>query len=451
MQADTNSVPLLRKLGIWDSTAIVVGTVIGTGVFLKTAVMAQQAGSVGAVLLAWTVAGILSLMGALTYSELAAAIPCTGGEYAFLREAYGRLPAFLFGWTRFWIISPGSIAAYAAGAATFFDQLIPLGSWRVAFAVLLILFFSFVNTFSVLVSGRLQTALTILKVGSIVGLAGALFAAGNVNSGSFLDSNSGPIPFEPSAFGAAVLAALWAFDGWSNLPLAAGEVKEPQKVLPVALAGGTALTLLIYAMVNAAYFYVLPLSEIVTSSSTLHPDAPAVAAKAAAVALGGKAVTILSALFVLSALGAMNGSVLTGARVPYAMAHDGLLFGFLGKVNSKTHVPAMAVAMQAIIAIVSVALGSFDQLTDYVVFSSWIFYGLVAASVFIFRRRGASRPFSTPGYPLMPILFVLSSVVLLGNTLWTAPKESGMGLILIATGLPFYYLFVHRKGGARAT
>lgn len=446
MRTDTKSVPLLRKLGIWDSTAIVVGTVIGTGVFLKTAVMTQQAGSVGTVLLAWAVAGVLSLMGALTYAELAAAIPSTGGEYAFLREAYGRLPAFLFGWTRFWIISPGSIAAYAAGAATFFDQLIPLGPFRAGFAVMLILFFSFVNTFSVLVSGRVQTTLTILKVGSILGLAAALFTSGEPSSGALLSQNSANFPFHASAFGAAVLAALWAFDGWSNLPLAAGEVKDPQRVLPMALAGGTALTLLIYALINVAYFYVLPLSEIVSSSSTLHPEAPAVAAKASAAALGAKAVTVLSALFVLSALGAMNGSVLTGARVPYAMAHDGLLFSFLGRVNSKTHVPVMAVAMQAAIAVASVAFGSFDQLTDYVVFSSWIFYGLVAASVFLFRRRQISRPFSTPGYPFMPAVFVLSTVVLLANTLWTAPKESGVGLILIATGLPFYYFLVYRKG-----
>jgi APA family basic amino acid/polyamine antiporter len=213
MHVNTKSVPLLRKLGIRDSTAIVVGTVIGTGVFLKTAVMTQQTGSVAAVLGAWAVAGLLSLLGALTYSELAAAIPDTGGEYAFLREGYGRLPAFLFGWTRFWIISPGSIAAYAAGAATFFDHLLPLGLWRVPFAIALILFFSFVNTFSVLVSGRVQSALTLLKVVSILGLAFALFVWGDLHSGALLsDSSIQPQDFHWSAFGSAVLAALWAFD-----------------------------------------------------------------------------------------------------------------------------------------------------------------------------------------------------------------------------------------------
>ncbi len=427
--------------------AIVVGIVIGTGVFLKTAVMAQQVGSPQVVLWAWLAAGVLSLVGALTYSEISTLFPQTGGEYVYLREAYGRLPAFLFGWTRFWIISPGSIAAYAAGAATFIDAMIDLEGVKVPVAILILSVFTGVNCLSVSVTGRVQTFLTALKIFMILALTASIFALSS--SGSWANVN--PQEFSEfrgwSAFGAAVLAALWAFDGWSNLPLTAGEIANPRKTLPVALAGGTLIVFAIYAAVNIAYFYALPMSEIVNASSTLHPNALPVATKAAQTALGPLAVHMLSLMFVLSALGAMNGSILTGARVPYAMACDGLFFHQLTHVSERARVPAVSVLVQGVISAILVALGTFDQLTDYVIFASWIFYAAVASSLFVFRRRfkASERAYQVPGFPWLPAGFVVASVLLLFNTLYTAPVESGIGVAMILAGVPVFFYFRSKR------
>lgn len=437
---------LLRDIRSRDAAAIVVGTVIGTGVFLKTAVMAQHVGSAQIVLLAWAAAGVLSLMGALTYAEISTLFPATGGEYVYLREAYGELPAFLFGWTRFLIISPGSIAAYAAGTATFLDAMVLLEELRLVVAIAIIVVFSLVNCMAVSVTGRLQTFLTGLKVFMILGLTAAIFALSTSGDWSRLQDGSAPWAGW-SAFGAAVLAALWAFDGWSNLPLAGGEIAHPRRALPLALAGGTLMVFLIYAVTNLGYFYALPLEEVMNANSTSFPSALPVATKAGQTALGPLAVHALSLMFVLSALGALNGSILTGARVPYAMAMDGLFFRIWRFVSDGARVPAVSVLAQGTIAIILVALGSFDQLTDYVIFASWIFYALVAASLFIFRRRsiGREQAYQTPFYPYLPAVFIGVSVLLLINTLFTAPKESGLGLLIITAGVPFFFFFRSRR------
>lgn len=433
---------LLRNLGAVEAVSIVVGIVIGTGVFLKTAVMAQHVGSTVEILWAWTAAGVLSLIGALTYSEISSLLPETGGEYVYLREAYGRLPAFLFGWTRFWIISPGSIAAYAAGAATFIDAIVPLEEWRVAVAIAILSLFTVLNCLSVSVTGKIQTLLTGLKLFMILGLTAAVFLLSSEGSFTHLLERSSSASGSWSAFGAAVLAALWAFDGWSNLPLTAGEIANPKKTLPLALAGGTLIVFAIYVAVNLAYFYALPLDEIANANSTAFPNALPVAAKAAQTAVGPLSVHVLSLMFVFSAIGAMNGSILTGARVPYAMACDGLFFKHLRKVSAGARVPAVSVLVQGFISAILVVLGTFDQLTDYVIFASWIFYALVASSLFIFRRRytASERAYRTPLYPWLPAIFVAASGLLLLNTLLTAPKESGIGLLMIAAGVPFYYV-----------
>lgn len=437
---------LLRNLKLREAVAIVVGIMIGTGVFLKTSVMAQQVGSPSAVLLAWLAAGVLSLVGALTYAEISALFPSTGGEYVYLREAYGRLPAFLFGWTRFWIITPGSIAAFSAGAATFIDAMIDLGDFKSLVALSLLLAFTVLNCFSVSFTGRVQTVLTAIKIFMIVGLTSAIFvipSQATFANLSMVELSAGWMGWP--AFGSAVLAALWAFDGWNNLSLTGGEVSNPQRTLPMALAGGTLLVFLIYAAVNLAYFYALPFAEVLNASSTLHPNAQPVATKAAAVAMGPLAVHALSVMFVLSAIGAMNGSILTGARVPYAMAMDGLFFKSLKEVSETSRVPVVSVLVQGGIATGLVLLGTFDQLTDYVIFASWIFYAAVGASLFVFRKRFKTRDFQVPGYPWLPGLFVGASVLLLINTLFTAPKESGIGVAMIAAGVPVFFYFRSRK------
>jgi len=430
---------LLRNLGLKEAIGIVVGSIIGTGVFLKTATMAQQVGSAQGVMLAWCAAGALSLMGALTYAELGGLFPQTGGEYVYLREAYGPLMAYLYGWTRFWIVTPGSIAAYAIGSATFFNGLVNLGAHRDLVAVFIIAAFTISNCYSVAFNGKLQALITVLKVVMIGGLAAALLL-------SHSDSGGGEVATHAtiwSSFGAAVLSALWAFDGWNNLPMAAGEVREPGVVIPHALLWGTMLVLLVYASANLGYFHVLPFADILASSSTAHPDALPVATRAAQSAFGPGAVGLLSIMFVFSAIGAMNGSMLTGARVPYAMARDGLFFRQLGRVSERTRVPVLSVAVQGVLAGAMAMLGSFDQLTDYAMFASWIFYALMAVALFIFRKKKpeALRPYRTPFYPWLPIFFLISSLTLLVDTLRTSPRESGIGFALIAIGIPGYFLF----------
>lgn len=438
---------LVRGLTLTDSIAIVVGTIIGTGVFLKTATMAQTMGNPTWVLIAWVVGGALSLTGALAYAELGSIMPDAGGEYVYLKEGYGEMWGFLYGWMRFWIGSPGSIAAYAVGAVTFAAGMIDLsfiGGKTVA-AVLVITFFSVLNCFSVAFGGKLNSFMTGLKLLIILGITVGIFIfAKDVSWSHFSESTPGVEGFIGwSAFGSAVLAALWAYDGWNNLSMVAGEIKNPQKNIPLSFGLGLLVILLIYGLTNVAYFYALPFSEILTANSNDFPDALPVATKAALTFLGTSGVTILSAAFVFSALGAMNGSILTSARVPYAMAIDGLFFKPLGSVNSKTLVPVASIMTQACVSIMLALSGSFDQLTDYVVFSSWIFYAMVTGVVFKMRktRPNVQRDYKTIGYPVLPAIFIILGVLLLLNTIYTSPKSTLIGLGFILAGIPVFYYF----------
>jgi len=245
---DVRNVHLLRRLGFKESFAIVVGSIIGTGVFLKTAVMAQEAGPPLYVLLAWLTAGVLSFMGALTYAELGCLFPAAGGEYVFLREAYGPLTGFLFGWTRFWIASPGSIAAYAIGSVTFLEGFLPVANHRIEMAIAIIVFFTMLNCFSVHFGGGVQTVMTAVKILMIFGLAASILAFGAGTSSYHLSDAASSARWKGwSGFGSAILAALWAFDGWNNLPMAAGEIRDPDRVIPQSLAWGLIAVLFLYA------------------------------------------------------------------------------------------------------------------------------------------------------------------------------------------------------------
>lgn len=439
---------LARGLGFRESLALVVGTIIGTGIFLKTAVMAQTVGSPLMVLLAWVLGGALSLAGALTYAELGSLYPKAGGEFVYLEEAYGRLPAFLYGWMRFWIASPGSIAAYGVGAATFLKPLIgnPSSDQLVAIAIAFILVFTGLNCLAVKAGGRIQVVMTVLKVGMIATIVfGCFFLSPSVAEG--FSTPEGWTWQGWSAFGAATIAALWAYDGWNNLPMASGEVRDAQSNVPKALAVGTVLILLIYGAVNLAYFKSLPFAEVLTASSPKDRSTLPVATKAAQTFLGENGVLFLSVAFVISALGAMNGSILTSARVPFAMARDRLFIPQLAYVHPKTHSPIAAILVQGVWASLLAASGSFDQLTDYVVFGAWVFYALCGLAVIILRRKhpNVPRQYRVPGYPVIPILFVAVASWLLINTLVTSPRESGIGLLIIGLGVPVYLLFFRKK------
>ena len=453
---------LARALSLRDAIALVL-TVIGTGVYLKTATMAQLVGSPSQVLLAWLAAGLLSLAGALTYAELGAMLPEAGGDYVFLREAYGNLVGFLFGWTNLVLISTGGVAAVATALASFLSSFVPLDAvwaardlhllgqdlhWRLGpqqlVAVLVILLFSAINSRGVEVGARVQWLATVAKLGGIAIIVFGVFLLSRSGSWDHLRApvTAGIASGGMTAFGAAMLAALWAYQGWANVSMVAGEIEKPERNVPRALIYGMLLVILVYLIANVAYFYALPFSEILTSNSTAYRDALPVAAKAAQTffSYGPQLVSIA---FIISVIGALNGIILMNARVPFAMARDGLFFKRLGELSPRSRVPVAAIWTQAFWACVLALSGTFDQITTSVIFALWIFFALVGSSLFVLRRKlpVAPRRYRTPGYPVVPLLFVLVAVWLVINSLKAYPVESAAGLVLIALGLPFYLFF----------
>jgi APA family basic amino acid/polyamine antiporter len=439
---------LVRGLGLVETTSILIGTVIGTGVFLKSAMMAQLLGSPTLVLLAWLVAGVLSTAGACCYAELGAQFPFAGGEYVYLREAYGGMMAFICGWTHFWLNSPAAAAAYAVGASLFIGAIVPLDGMITAkaVAVLLIIGACALNCFKVAIAGRLQSLLSLLKVLSILGLSVMI-----VFFGKHVSAVPAPVvavsPWSLSHFGQALIGALWAYQGWAIMTMMAGEVKDPKRTIPRAILVGMAFVTVCYLLLNFAYFYALPIQSIMESNSKLFPHALPVATLAAQTAMGPMAVRLLSVIFVISVFGAMNSSILAGSRIPYAMARDGLIFKYIGHLNSKSRVPVTAVISQGTCAIVYALLGTFDQLTGYVVFAAWSFYSLSAGSLFIFRRRHPqlARPYSVPFYPVTPLIFIFGSAFLIANSIWNAPMKAGVGVLILLPCVPLYFWLHARK------
>jgi APA family basic amino acid/polyamine antiporter len=458
---------LIRGLTLTGTTALVVGTIIGTGVFLKTAPMAQDVRTPTMVLLAWVAAGLLSLAGALTYAELGAMLPHAGGEYVFLRHSYGEAAAFLFGWQRFIVAGSASIAALGAGSAIFLAAFLPLNAvwmerpisllgqtihWQFGMkqivAVAIILLLTALNCLTVAFGGKVQSFLTVLKVAGIAFIVGGVFFASNTATWSHLATPANTPEWSGFAlFGTAMLAALWGYDGWNNMPMAAGEVQNPGRNIPLALIGGMVVIIIVYVVANLAYFYALPFDEVVTSNSTKYSQALPVAGKAAQTFLGEQGGKLIYIAFVISAIGALNGSILSNARVPFAMAKDGLFFPAMARLSAGTRVPIIALVVQGIWSCVLALSGTYDQLTDCLLFASWIFYGLVTSAVFVLRRKmpDAPRPYKTFGYPVIPIVFVLVAIWLIFNTLFTKPIESVFGLALIAIGLPLYFYYRMRR------
>jgi basic amino acid/polyamine antiporter, APA family len=462
---------LVRGLGFVAATSIVIGVVIGTGVFLKARVMTCNVETPALVMTAWIVAGLLSLAGALTYGELCVLMPRAGGEYVFMQAAYGRLWGFLFGWMRFFIGNAGAQAALATGFAIFVNVLTggmlepqrtairmpgPL-PWEIGgihvVAVGAVLAVTAVNCAAVSMGGRIVSVLTAAKVTLIIGLSAAawLFAGGDwahfAQSGSagtcegVADAARGGA----AGFGAAMIAALWAYNGWNEMTYVAGEVSDPHRNLPRALIGGIGTVALLYLFLNAGYFYVLSPGHIASVGLS-----SSVATATMASIVGPAALTVMAAAMAGSILSALVSASLVGARVPYAMANDGVFFPALARLSPRTAVPVRALFAQAAWTIVLVLSGSFDTLTDYAMFAILLFWGMVTASVFVFRRRmpDVERPYRTWGYPVVPALFLLVTAWLILNTLTTAPRQSLAGLGLIALGLPFY-LFWSRRAGSR--
>ncbi len=464
---DTEAGSLARGLGLLAATAIVVGGIIGTGVFLKARVMTCNVGTPGLVMLAWVGAGMLSLAGALTYAELAAMMPRAGGEYIFMREAYGPRWAVVYGWTQVSITYTASQAAKGIALAiflnallggalsgTFFSatiagRLIPFGGVQIV-ALTAIATMAVINCAAVAVNGTISIVLTFLKAALIVGIGiGAfLFADGDWTHFAMSGASSACAGVAGAArggfagFGAAMLGALWAYDGWSNMTQIAGEVRNPQRNVPLGLISGMLVVIALYLMVNAAYFYVLAPADIAGVAVT-----SSVATEVARRFLGALAVSFIAATMMTSTLGSLHTGVLAGARIPFAMSRDGFFFKRLGIATSGTHVPANAVIALAIWAGILVLSGSFDELTDSVIFASYLFYGLVTASVFIFRRTrpDAERPYRAWGYPVLPAIFLVVTAWLLITTLITSPRQSLVGLAIVSLGFPIHWYFSRER------
>ncbi|HEY7993572.1 MAG TPA: amino acid permease [Candidatus Eremiobacteraceae bacterium] len=463
---DSGGGSLRRELNPTGAISIVVGTVIGTGIFLKSAVMSQLLGSSEWVLAAWAAAGLLSIAGTLTYAELGAMLPHAGGPYVYLREAYGKLSAFLFGWKELLSTKGASNAAVAIGIVIFLNALVPwnavwfqhpvqlfgetipwqFGSHQLE-AIAMIIILSVINSLGVAAGGWTQTILTGAKlIGIAFLIIGAFFVAqGGSVSNLFAAPASGHAP-GIGAFGAAMIAALWAYSGWGDLAIAAGEVRAPGRNVPLGLIGGILIIMAAYMLTNAAYAFVLPFDQIATSSSTLYPSAPPVAERAAAAFIGPLGAAFLSLLFVISALGTLNGGILTGSRIPFAMARDGQFPQALAKVDPKTRTPVTSIVLLGIWASLLTVSGTFDQLTTLVVFVDITLDVLGSASIFVLRRKmpGAERPYRTPLYPLIPIAYLATLIWLIADTVVTSRLEALGGVVILLLGLPVYWYYRSR-------
>jgi basic amino acid/polyamine antiporter, APA family len=455
---------LIRGLNVWHATSIVAGTIIGSGIFLVPAEMMQDAGSAKLVYLAWIVGAALSLFGVLTYAELGAVRPFAGGEYVYIRDAYGSLPAFLYAWTWFLIGKPASIATVTAGLVRGLETFSRLSflphtlfAWHVTSGRVLIvnyghlvaigatILITAVNYIGVRQAGNFQFAFTVLKIALIVGIAVAALTA---TSGSwsnfattFANAKGGM-----AGFMAALVAALWAYDGWNDLNMVSEEVERPERSIPIALIAGVSVVAILYMGMNAG------IQRVLTATAIAQAKVPA--ATASEVVLGHRGVVLVSIGVVASMLATLNGTIMSGGRVPFAVARDGYFFKALGEVHPSFHTPALALVIQAVVSIILVLVGgAFKELFSLAIFSEWLFYVVAASTIFVFRRRepDASRPYRAIGYPVVPGLFIGAAAVLLCYTFLNNRRDSIGGLIVILLGVPVYLFFASlRKREAAA-
>jgi len=435
---------LARVLGLRDLTLLTIGGVIGSGIFLVPgAVLKAAGGQIGPAMLVWLVGGLLSLLGALTYSELSAVNPKAGGIYVHLRDCFGPLPAFLFGWTLFFAMNGGTVATLAVGFSTTLSQIIPLsGAMNKVVSIAMIAVLTLVNIRGTRESADLQNWTTGIKVGAILLMAVALFAFGHglSNEAIWPESFKGSLV---SGFGLAMIGVLWAYEGWQYVTFSAGEVVNPQRNYPRALFVGTAFLIAVYLIANLAYLAALGPAGVAESQS--------VAAESLTAVVNPTAAKLIVFTILVSVFSAANSNVLTCPRVYYAMANDGLFFRKLAEVHPRFGTPAFAIVAGSLWAAVLALAGTFNQLLTYVVFSGWIFYGLAAATIFVYRKRipNAERPYNVPGYPWTPLLFIVAAVVLVANTLFNnlrdQPKKTAGALTIIALGLPAYFIWRSRS------
>jgi APA family basic amino acid/polyamine antiporter len=454
---------LLKSLGLLDATTLVMGSMIGSGIFIVSADIMRQVASPGLMIMTWVITAVLTIIAALSYGELAAAMPQAGGQYVYLREAFGPLSGFLYGWTLFLVIQTGTIAAVAVAFAKFAGVFFPwisadnrlagIGRFGISsqqlLAISMLVLLTWVNTRGVRTGARVQNTFTFAKVGALLGLVFLGLAVGRNpqavagNFGHFW-SNADWSFATIRLVGVAMVGALFSSDAWNNVTFTAGEIRNPRRNVPLALALGVAAVSAIYLACNFVYLGALPMTAI------QHAPEDRVATAAAAVILGPVAVQVMAAAIMVSTFGCMNGMILAGARVYYAMALDGLFFKRVARLHPRRHTPVVSLAVQCTWACLLTLSGTYSNLLDYVIFAVLLFYILTIAGVYVLRRTrpGMERPYRALGYPVLPALYIVMAGVIEVLLLLYKPNYTWPGLIIVVLGVPVYFLW---RGKARAS
>ena len=426
---------LKRVLSLMDATMINAGGIIGSGIFMVPATVALYTASSSLFFMVWIFGGIISLFGALSVAELGAAMPKAGGQYVYLNEAYGPVWGYLYGWSAVAVINTASMAAVGVAFAEYLRFFYSISDLTVkGIAIFSIILLTIINIVDVKSGARFQNVFTFAKLGAILGviLLGLFLEGGSAQNFSplFTDKSAqsliGPL-------GLAMVAVLWTFDGWIFVTYVAGEVKDPKRNIPLSLIFCMAIVVSVYLALNTVLVYVLGFDQMIGSELVM--------ADAASKFLGGKGAAIVTIIILISLMGANNGNVLTSARINYAMAKDKRFFKMAAAIHPKFQSPANALIIQCVWACILTFSGTFNQLITYIIFASWIFYGMSAGAVIILRKKkpNMDRPYKTPFYPWIPIIFILFAILLTFNTIMEAPRDAAIGTGIILAGLPLYY------------
>ncbi|MDQ3138391.1 MAG: amino acid permease [Gemmatimonadota bacterium] len=441
VQRDAWGERLPRHLGLGSAVAVLVGSTIGSGIFRVPAGVAERLHEPGPVLLAWVVGGLVALFGALTYAELAASLPRSGGVFAYILEAFGPLPAFLFGWSELTVIRASALGAIATIFAEYLGYFVRLTPEQVRYvAALGILFVGALNYVGVNSAAVVMNFTTVAKYAALAALGLLAFTAGTGSASHFTPAFEGGVNL--SLMGTALIAIMWTYDGWADLSFMGGEVKDPGRTLPLALILGTAGIVIVYLLLNVAYIYLVPLEEMAGARLIAATAADRIPLFAGA---GG---AVVSGIVMLSCFGSLTGSMMTGPRIFFAMADRGLFFRGIARVSPRFQSPSVAIWLATALGVLYVLFNDFQQLADKFILGIWPFYALAVAAVFVLRRTRPDlpRPYRTWGYPVVPILFLLASVAMVLNALWTDPVNTGITFGIILVGIPVYFAW-RRWGG----
>jgi amino acid transporter len=423
-----------RSVGLIDAIAVLVGITIGSGIFRVPASVAGVLHSPGSVILCWVLGGVIALLGALTVAELAAAMPRSGGIFAWLLEAFGPLPAFLFGWTELAVIRASSLGATSTVFAEYLGHFVPLSPMQVRYvAALVLLVVGAINYVGVKRAAAVTSITTITKYAAVMALGVLAFTATGGSAAHF--TPAWPDGLHLSLLATALISVMWTYDGWADLSFMGGEVKNPQRILPLALIGGTACVMVVYLLVNIGFMYVLTLPQMAGSKLIAATAAEHIPL------LGGVGAAVIAAVVMLSTFSGLNGTMMAGPRIFFAMAERGLLFRVVARVSPRFKSPSVAIWMATVLGIAYVLQNDFAQLADKFILGIWPFYALAVAAVFVLRskRPDMPRPYRVWGYPMVPLLFLIASLGMVANALWTDPVNTGVTMLIILAGIPLYY------------